>query len=189
MLCIRLLTSIYHSWSFLSFITSLQWFYFLGHSSQTSFSFVNMPSVWLRMKIFATWSLVFSMEVSQASTPLSPSTTCVTSPGRYVLSSQDNFLLKKRAAGRGTVIMIYSLSVLHRNLLWFMNHIWILYFFVYPVCPTYQHPQEAGCWEVSSDRADLLSKLQGDGENAVITHFSLHQSVTPKNNFRICFLY
>lgn len=69
------------------FIPCLLSFYFLGHSNQTSSSFVNMPSVWLRMKIFATWLLVYSTEVSQASTPLSPSTTCVTSRGWYVLSS------------------------------------------------------------------------------------------------------
>lgn len=56
-------------------------FIFPGHSSQTLSSSVSMPSAWPRMKIFATWSLVCSMAVSLASTPSSPSTTCVTSRG------------------------------------------------------------------------------------------------------------
>lgn len=47
------------------------------------------------------------------------------------------------------------------------------------VCPAYQHPQEAGCWEVPSDWADLLPKLQGDGEDPT---FSFSPS---KDHFRI----
>lgn len=53
-----------------------------GPSSLTLSWFVNMPSVWPKMKIFATWLLVSSMGVYQASTPWSPSTTYATSRGR-----------------------------------------------------------------------------------------------------------
>lgn len=64
------------------FVIFLLSFHFPGHSSQTLSSFVNMPSVWPRMKTFATWSSVCSTEESHASTPWSPSITCVTSHGR-----------------------------------------------------------------------------------------------------------
>ena len=70
--------------------------------------------------------------------------------------------------GRGTIIMTYTLSALNLIYLSFLT------FFSFTVCPTYQHPQEAGCWEVPSYRADLLPKLQGDGEN----HFQLHPQIT-----------
>lgn len=45
-----------------------------------------------------------------------------------------------------------------------------LFIFVCPVCPAYKHLQETGSWEVPSDWADLLPKLQGDGEIPIITH-------------------
>lgn len=40
-----------------------------------------------------------------------------------------------------------------------------LVFFVSAVCSAYKHLQETGGWEVSFDWADILSKLQRDGEN------------------------
>lgn len=44
-----------------------------------------------------------------------------------------------------------------------------VYLYACAVCPAYQHLQKVRSWEVPSDRTDFLPKLQGDGENHVIS--------------------